>query len=107
VLAMGVAWDGGQFYEKGLFRGKQAMMIIAAGHPAEYYSASGLHKTTLVQALHPINCNVLAFCGFDVHEPFAALNVLGVDKPGKEKLLEDLKFRLDHLVDSPTWLSKY
>src|SRR3989338_7878250 len=31
VLAMGVAWDGGQIYESGLLRSKQAMFIGPAG----------------------------------------------------------------------------
>ena len=31
VLAMGVAWDGGKIYEKGLLRGKSAMVCAVAG----------------------------------------------------------------------------
>ncbi len=107
VLAMGVAWDSGKIYENGLLRGKQAMMIMAVGGPANFYTADGKHKATPVQVLHPINHGTLAFCGFDVHEPYVALNVLGLDDGGKTKALTDLQFRLQHLVDSPLWLSKY
>src|SRR6476620_3945592 len=35
VLAMGVVWDGGKYYENGLLRGKQAMLVLSAGHPSE------------------------------------------------------------------------
>lgn len=107
VLAMGVAWDSGRFYEKGLFRGKQAMVVVAAGHPAGYYSADRMHRATPQQVLHSINHETLAFCGFDVHEPFVALNVLGMNDTERLKILQELQFRYDHLIDSPQWLTKY
>ena len=107
VLAMGFAWDGGKFYEQGLLRGKQAMLILAAGHPAEYYQQSGPHQANFAQMLHPIHHGTLAFCGFSIHEPFIAINTLGADKPTLDKNLQDLQFRLEHLTDSPQWLSKF
>ena len=107
VLAMGVAWDGGKIYEQGLMRGKQAMLIGAAGGPSEYYQPDGRHKATAVQMLHPINHGTLAFCGMNVHEPFIALNVLGLKQDGLEQLLKDLQFRMEHLIDSPQWLIKF
>lgn len=107
VLAMGVAWDGGRFYEKGLLRGKQAMLMVSAGHPEDYYRDNGLHKVTPLQVLHGINHETLAFCGLDIHEPFVALNVLGLNDTERLKLLQELQFRLDHLDDSPQWLLKH
>jgi NAD(P)H dehydrogenase (quinone) len=107
VLAMGFAWDGGKFYEQGLLRGKQAMLILSAGHPAEYYQQGGQHQADLDQILHPIHHATLAFCGFNVHEPFVAANVLGMDQAAREKSLQDLSFRLGHLTDSPQWLSRF
>ncbi|HLG91097.1 MAG TPA: NAD(P)H-dependent oxidoreductase, partial [Candidatus Saccharimonadales bacterium] len=107
VLAMGVAWDGGKIYEHGLLRGKQAMLLAAAGGPAEYYREEGRHKATPLQILHPINHGTLAFCGFDVHEPFVALNVLGMGTANRAKTLTDLQFRMEHLLDSPQWLVRY
>jgi NAD(P)H dehydrogenase (quinone) len=102
-----VAYDGGKIYENGLFRGKQAMLMVAAGHPAEYYNENGRHKATALQILHPINHGTLAFCGFDVHEPYIALNVMGLGTASRAKALTDLQFRLEHLADSPQWLIKY
>lgn len=107
VLAMGVAWDGGKIYHNGLLRGKQAMIIAAAGGPEEYYQVSGFHRANINQILHPINHGTLAFCGMNVHEPFVALNILGLDTAGRAKALTELHFRLEHLVDSPTWLIRY
>lgn len=107
VLAMGVAWDGGKLYEQGLMRGKQAMLIASAGGPAEYYQENGRHKATADQMLFPINHGTLAFCGMNVHESFVPLNVLGQDRAGLEKVLTELRFRMEHLIDSPQWLTKY
>jgi NAD(P)H dehydrogenase (quinone) len=107
VLAMGVAWDSGRIYEKGLMRGKQAMLIASGGGPADYYQANGKHKATAEQILHPINHGTLAFCGFNVHEPFAALNVLGMTEQGREKVLKDLQFRLENMLASPQWHTFY
>ena len=107
VLAMGVAWDGGKIYENGLLRGKQALLIASAGGPESYYQENGRHKATALQILHPVNHGTLAFCGFDVHEPFIALNVLGTDNAGRGRILAELQFRLEHLLDSPNWLTRY
>jgi putative NADPH-quinone reductase len=104
---MGVAWDGGKIYHNGLLRGKQAMIIAAAGGPEEYYQVSGLHRASVSQILHPINHGTLAFCGMNVHEPFVAMDILGLDTAGRAKALTELHFRLEHLVDSPTWLISY
>ncbi len=104
VLAMGFAWDSGKFYENGLLRGKQAMMIMSAGHPAQYYSAGGQHKASVEQMLYPINWGTLAFCGLNVHDPYVALNVLGSSDAQRDSTLKDLGFRLEHIVDSPQWL---
>ncbi|HZP55274.1 MAG TPA: NAD(P)H-dependent oxidoreductase [Candidatus Saccharimonadales bacterium] len=107
VLAMGVAWDGGRIYERGLLRGKQAMLIVSAGGPVEYYQINGRHKATPLQILHPINHGTLAFCGLNVHEPFIALGVLGMSDDERTKTLGDLQFRLQHFIDSPQWLTYY
>ena len=107
VLAMGVAWDGGKIYENGLLRGKQAILIGAAGGPADYYQPSGRHKATINQVLHPINHGTLAFCGINVHEPYIVLGSLGLDQATLDQKLKDLEFRLQHLFDSPQWLTHY
>ena len=107
VLAMGFAWDGGKFYEKGLMRGKQAIMVVACGHPSDYYQPAGQHKATVTQMLHPINYGTLAFCGFNVHEPYVALDVLATNENDRALALKDFQFRLEHFVDSPQWLTYF
>jgi len=107
VLAMGVAWDTGKIYENGLLRGKQAMLIAAGSHPAEYYRANDRHGATINQFLHHINHGTLAFCGFNVHEPYVALNVMSADMQSREKALADLEFRVKNMLNSPQWLTLY
>jgi NAD(P)H dehydrogenase (quinone) len=107
VLVMGVTWDSGRIYENGLLRGKQAMVVASGGGPAEYYQPSGKHRATPTQILHPINHGTLAFCGLNVHEPFVITSVLGGDQTYLEKGLKELQFRLEHLIDSPQWLSNF
>lgn len=107
VLAMGVAWDGGKIYENGLLGGKQAMLAVTGGGPVEYYSVNGRHKATPVQILHPINHGTLAFCGYNVHEPFVALNTFGAGDEGRAQMLKDLRYRLEHMLDSPQWLINF
>jgi NAD(P)H dehydrogenase (quinone) len=104
TLAMGVAWDTGRIYEKGLLRGKQAMVITNAGGPAEFFKRDGRHKAAVNDILHPINHTTLGFCGLNVHESFVALNVLGSTPQVLDKVLEELKFRVENLATSPNWL---
>jgi NAD(P)H dehydrogenase (quinone) len=107
VLAMGVAWDGGKIYENGLLRGKKAMVCIVAGGPEDYFRPDGKHKATLNQILHPIHHGTLAFCGMDVIEPFSVLNSLGKTPEQLEQVIKDYQFKIEHIVDSPAFFSKY
>ena len=107
VLAMGVAWDTGKFYENGLMRGKQAMLIAAGSHPTEYYKTDGRHGGNPNQMLHPISHGTLAFCGFNVHEPYVVLNVMSTDKDSREKALKGLELRVKNLTHGPQWLTLY
>lgn len=107
VLAMGVTWDGGKIYENGLLRGKQAMLLAAAGGPPQYYQEQGRHRANAVQMLHHVNHGTLAFCGLNVHEPYVALGVLGLDKAGRDRSLKELEYRLDNMLQSPQWIVFY
>lgn len=103
VLAMGVAWDSAKLYENGLMRGKQAVVIAAAGNPADYYTAGGRYRATPSQVLYPITHGTLAACGFNIQEPYVALNVLGASQQQREQMLNKLAERLQSLIASPQW----
>jgi len=103
VLAMGVAWDGGKIYEKGLLRGKKAMLCVVAGGPEDYFREDGKHQATIQQVLHPIQHGTLAFCGLDVIEPFVVLNSLGKDEQELAQVLQEYQFKIEHIIDSPAY----
>ena len=107
VLAMGVTWDGGKIYEKGLLRGKTAFICAVAGGPKDFYRPEGKHKATIEDILHPIHHGTLAFCGMDVLEPFVVFNALGLDSNDRARVLKEYQFKIEHLIDSPTYLIKY
>jgi NAD(P)H dehydrogenase (quinone) len=95
VLAMGFAWDSAKIFEDG------------AGGPPEFFRPEGRYKGSVNDLLHPWHQGVFAFCGFDVHEPFVVLNVLGTPAEELDKILGELKFRLKHISDSPHWLIRF
>lgn len=107
VLTMGIAWDGGKIYEKGLLRGKIAMLCVVAGGPQEFYQPEGKHKATMGQLLHPIHHGTLAFCGMDILEPFVVYNSFGLSGAERAQVLKDYQFHIEHLIDSPAYLQKY
>lgn len=107
VLAMGVAWDGGRIYENGLLRGKRAMMVVVAGGPEAYFRPDGKHQATIQQILHPIQHGTLAFCGFDVLEPYVVLNALGKTPQEIEAILSEYQFKTEHIIDSPSYFHKF
>jgi len=107
VLAMGVTWDSGKIYENGLMRGKQAMLAVAGGHPVDYYKPKGRHMVTAEQALHHINHDTLAFCGFNVQEPFIAMNLLGMNQQQLDEALNGWRTKVQSFATSPSWLTFY
>lgn len=107
VLVMGAAWDGGRIYEKGLLRGKQAMLCVVAGGPQDFYSERGKHKTTMNQILHPVQHGTFSMCGMDVLEPFVVYNALGLAPGQADRILADYEFRVQTLVQSPVFWHTY
>lgn len=107
TLAMGVAWDGGKIYEKGLLRGKTAFLCAVAGGPKDFYRPDGRHQATIEQILHPIHHGTFAFCGMDVYEPFIVFNSLGLNSDERAKILREYQFKIENLIDSPIYISKY
>jgi NAD(P)H dehydrogenase (quinone) len=98
VLAMGFAWDAEARYDKGLMRGKRALVSVAVGDPESYYSPEGIHRASVQQHIYSLLHSTLAFCGFDVHEPFILMNLTAETEEQKQadvitysKLLETIE----------------
>jgi len=71
VFAIGRTYGGGRWFDRGIMRGKKAMLAVTIGGTKEAYSNDGIYGPAL-DVLRPINHGILAFCGFDVVEPFIA-----------------------------------
>lgn len=71
VFAMGVAYGGGHWFDRGIMRGKRAMLAVTIGGTEQAYSPDGIYGCA-ADVLRPINHGIFAFCGFDVLAPFVA-----------------------------------
>ena len=71
VFAIGRTYGGGRWFDRGIMRGKKAMRAVTIGGTKEAYSNDGIYGPAL-DVLRPINHGILAFCGFEVVEPFIA-----------------------------------
>jgi len=71
VFAVGRTYGGGRWFDRGMMRGKRAMIAVTIGGTERAYSPDGLYGPA-ADVLRPINHGILAFCGFDVVEPFIA-----------------------------------
>ena len=107
VFALGVVWDGDHRYDRGLLRGKQALVITGAGDAAEHYSAEGMHRASLEQHLYPLLHSTLAHAGLDVHKPFIVSGLTSANDTDRQQYLEDLQLYLEKLIDAPTYLYKH
>jgi NAD(P)H dehydrogenase (quinone) len=97
VLALDFAWGFGAIYDKGLLRGKKAMMAVTTGGPEEYYSKQGAHGATINEILYPITRGTLYFCGMEVLPTFVAWAVFQVDDEVRKRYLDVYKKRLQNL----------
>ena len=71
VFAIGVTYGGGRWFDRGMMRGKLAMLAVTIGGTKGAYSTDGIYGPA-ADVLRPINHGILAFCGFDVVEPYLA-----------------------------------
>ena len=71
VFAIGRAYGGGRWFDRGMMRGKRAMLAVTIGGTDQAYSPDGIYGP-VEDVLRPINHGILAFCGFEVVDPFIA-----------------------------------
>ncbi len=65
VFASGRTYGSGRMYEKGVFKGKRAMLTLSTGGPQSVYIA-GCFNGDIDAILRPIERGILQFLGFDV-----------------------------------------
>lgn len=96
VFAKSFAYDDGQQFDRGKFRGKKAMLALTTGAYEESFLADGRNGSIDV-LLWPIQNGIFAFCGFSVLPPFVAYAVPRVDEASRAAALERWRRRLQGL----------
>ncbi|WP_419698838.1 NAD(P)H-dependent oxidoreductase [Mucilaginibacter sp. NFX135] len=81
VFAMGRFYKNGRIYEKGIFRGKRALLSLTRGGPEANYIKE--RYGTLEAILHPLQRGILEFTGFSVLQPHV---IYGTEKQSTEEL---------------------
>jgi NAD(P)H dehydrogenase (quinone) len=71
VFAVGRAYGGGRWLDRGVLAGRRAMCSMTVGGPTQAYTEDGLYGP-MESILHPIHRGIFAFTGLRVIEPFIA-----------------------------------
>ena len=100
VFAVGRTYGGGRWFDRGMMRGKRAMLAVTVGGTAQAYSDDGIYGP-IADLLRPINHGVLAFCGFDVIEPFIAYAPGRKTHAERQKILGAYARRLTTIDSAP------
>ncbi|HYF17258.1 MAG TPA: NAD(P)H-dependent oxidoreductase [Ramlibacter sp.] len=112
VFALDVAYGGGRWFDRGVYRGKRALIACTTGAKADRFSAEGLFGP-VDWVLHPLRVGTLNFCGFDTLQPFIAWAAGHVSDAARRELLDRWRTRLAgiehespqpfrHLADFPS-----
>jgi NAD(P)H dehydrogenase (quinone) len=76
--------------------GKRAMLAVTIGGTEQAYSTDGIYGPAL-EVLRPINHGILAFCGFEVIEPFIAYAPTRKDEKARQIIFEAYADRLRNI----------
>jgi NAD(P)H dehydrogenase (quinone) len=103
VFAIGFAYGGGRWYDKGVFRGKRAMLAITTGGSEAAYTPTGI-QGDIGLILYPIQHGILQYVGMDVLPPFVAYGASYAEEEDKERVRESFRqylIRLEELEPLP------
>ena len=98
VLALGVTYHYGQWYDEGLLKGKRAMISVTTGGPEGMYEVDGLNGD-VDKLLQPMQYNILRFVGLDVLPPFISWAPGSVDDAARKAQLAEYARRLATLAE--------
>jgi len=101
VFAVGRAYGGGRWFDRGVLAGKRAMLSVTVGGPVEAYSDTGWYGR-IETLLHPIHRGILGFTGFTVIEPFVVYGPGRIDETARTAWLTRYRQRLLSLETAPT-----
>jgi len=103
IFAVGRAYGGGKYFDKGVFKGKRAMCSITVGGPSAAYSEIGIYGS-MESILFPINHGILSFVGFTVIEPFVVYGPSRISSEECANYLDRYRERVLSLETAPTIL---
>ena len=100
VFAIGITYGGGRWFDRGMMRGKRAMLAVTIGGTEQAYSKDGIYGPA-IDILRPINHGILGFCGFDVVEPFLAYAPARRSDQERQKIFTSYAECLLNVGDAP------
>lgn len=101
VFALGVAYGGGRWFDKGALAGKRAMLSVTMGGPELAYSVNGVYGGSIEMILHPILRGILGFVGFEVIAPFVVYGPGRMNEAERAQALDDYAGRLRTIDTAP------
>ena len=104
VLTPGFAYGGGKLFERGPLRGRRALLSVTTGGLPDVFDENGKYGN-LNQMLHHINYGMLAFCGFEVHQPFYVHGPARIPREQRERYIDEYRKRLSSLDSTPLLFS--
>ena len=96
VFAYGVTYDFGRTWDRGVMRGRRAMLAFTTGAPESTFAPDG-RNGDLERVLWPLHAGVLALCGYDVLQPFVGWAPAWIGEDGRQRLLDDYAHRLRNI----------
>lgn len=93
ILSYKFAYGVGEWWDKGPFRDKKAMLAITTGTPAGAYATDG-RNGDIERILWTTEAGVLAICGFQVLPAFVAYGAPWIGEEGRKKQLEAYRAQL-------------
>jgi NAD(P)H dehydrogenase (quinone) len=93
VFAFGVTYDFGRTWDRGVMKGKRAMLSLTTSAPPATFMPDG-RNGDIEKILWPLHGGVLALCGYEVLQPFIAHSIGWSDAQARESVLQDYAARL-------------
>ena len=100
VFALGRAYGGGRWFDRGVLANKRAMCSVTVGGPPELYSDSGWYGP-VGPILFPIHRGILGFVGFSVIEPFVVHGPSRISQRDRAAYLARYRQRLAAIERAP------
>lgn len=96
IFAFGVTYDFGRTWDRGVMRGKRAMLAFTTGAPESTFATDG-RNGDIERVLWPLHAGVLALCGYDVLPPFISYAPAWVSAEDRETTLKLYADRLRNI----------